>query len=130
MIVKIKRIAYLPNETLGVLFFDNVPFCLTLEDPWKDNEKRVSCIPTGNYTAQRKFSPKFGNTFEIENVIGRSHILFHAGNTHHDTSGCILLGSEFGTLDGANAILESSKAFHKFKERLHLIDNFNLRIES
>jgi hypothetical protein len=49
-------------------------------------------------------------------VPERSHILFHAGNTHKDTHGCILLGLQFGKVGKETAILASRSAFLKFME--------------
>lgn len=95
------RIQSLETGTYGVLhFIGQAPFALTLELPWRDNERQVSAIPAGHYRVQRVQSPKFGDTFEVTGVEGRSHILFHKGNTTADTNGCILVGSSFVDLDG------------------------------
>ncbi len=72
----------------------------TLELPWRDNARRLSCIPTGDYVAQKHVSPKFGECFYIQAVPGRSEILIHKGNYHRDTLGCILLGKAFQDIDG------------------------------
>ena len=64
----------------------------TIENPWLDNKKTDSCIPTGTYICKPVNSPRFGKTIEVTNVPNRSHILFHAGNSPDDTDGCILLG--------------------------------------
>lgn len=66
--------------------------CVTLEPPWKENERNKSCIPCGVYTLQRHYSPKFGECFAVLNVPDRDDILVHPGNTVEDTSGCILVG--------------------------------------
>lgn len=34
--------------------------CYTLERPWLDNRRRVSCIPAGTYKGRVLPSPKFG----------------------------------------------------------------------
>lgn len=96
--------------TYGVLS-DGHPICVTLEDPWRNNQPWVSCIPHGRYVCSQVNSPKFGPTWEAQGVQGRSHILVHRGNTTADTSGCILVGSTF-TGSGIGA---SSKAFEKFE---------------
>ncbi|TAL13952.1 hypothetical protein EPN95_04665 [Patescibacteria group bacterium] len=124
----LKRILYAPTETFGALICDGVPFLLSLEDPWKDNEPHISCIPKGNYVCKRIISPKFGETFEIMDVPGREHILFHAGNTHEATEGCILTGLSFGKVGGVNGILSSKKAFSVFMARLKGIKQFNLLV--
>jgi len=130
LLIKIKRISYLTDTTLGVLMIEGVPLCMTLEPPWKNNEKRVSCIPVGSYHCERVRSPKFGNTFEVNNVSGRGDILFHIGNVAEDTSGCILLGSEFGEIDGSPAVLNSKNAIQKFFRITKDINEFSLKIES
>lgn len=58
-------------------------------------------------------SPKFGNTYELADVPGRSHILFHKGNQGKDTKGCILVGEQFGIDVENNAIIVSSSAAFK-----------------
>lgn len=95
MKVKLIRVSQLEKETLGVLCFDNRPLFVTLELPWRNNEVSKSCIKDGVYNCSPFMSKKFGSTFVVENVEGRSGILFHAGNSHKDTNGCILVGTYF-----------------------------------
>lgn len=111
------RVSYTKYGTFGVLLEEDIPFAVTLERPWEDNRRNVSCIPLGVYTCKRIISPKFGDTFEVLNVPGRSHILFHKGNLNEDTHGCILVGEYFDPLYGKPAILASGKAFWEFMER-------------
>lgn len=100
--------------TFGVLVNAQVPFALTMEQPWDENKTDVSCIPAGRYTCRRVDSPHFGNTFEITEVAGRSHVLFHKGNTLADTRGCILVGEEFaGTFDHP-FLAESKNGYDEF----------------
>jgi hypothetical protein len=61
-------------------------------------------------------SPKFGRTWQVMDVPERDHILFHAGNTHKDTHGCILLGMQFGRIGSESAILASRSAFNRFMD--------------
>ncbi|MGE4193081.1 MAG: DUF5675 family protein [Pseudodesulfovibrio sp.] len=100
---------------------------MTLERPWLDNQPDVSCIPAGRYICRRTVSPKFGETFEVTNVEGRTHILFHAGNFPEETEGCILLGV---TRDPSVPAVWHSKAAHaQFMARLAAVDEFFLEIE-
>jgi hypothetical protein len=69
--------------------------CFTLELGWQNNESQVSCIPPGKYEVKKHTSPKFGKCLLILNVPGRDLILFHTGNYHEDTHGCILPGKSF-----------------------------------
>lgn len=81
--------------TLGRLFVDCEYLCRTLERPWLNNQRSVSCIPLGTYKGAIQPSPRFRRDLpELLDVPGRSQILFHAGNTPEDTEGCILVGLE------------------------------------
>lgn len=75
---------------------------LTLELPWRDNRKRKSCIPTGNFPCVYYKSPSKGYCYLLQNVPDRQSILIHAGNWagdeemgfFTDSRGCILVGFE------------------------------------
>ena len=124
----LKRIALTEMGTFGGLLHKRVPFALTLEREWKDNQPNISCIPVGEYECKRVKSPKFGNTFEVTNVPGRSHILFHKGNLQDDSYGCILVGGQYGNLRGKPGVLASRKGFSEFLEELAGVDFFQLTI--
>jgi hypothetical protein len=73
----------------------------SLELPWKDNERKVSCIPEGDYlvekmppTQKRKYQ-----YFWVKDVPGRDSILFHPGNYTRQILGCILPGEEHVDID-------------------------------
>lgn len=72
---------------------------VTMELPWKDNQKDISCIPVGTYPVELFHSIKFGKCFKIQGVPGRDAILIHKGNYNRDTHGCILPGKDFADLD-------------------------------
>jgi hypothetical protein len=127
--LNLKRIASLPDAMLGILLFDGRPHFTTLELPWKNNEHNVSCIPAGNYDIQRIRSPKFGETFEVVSVPGRSGILFHCGNSATDSTGCILLGMQFSFLPGRPEILYSKNAHDWTMRYLFGTDRATLKIE-
>ena len=114
--------------TFGVLRDGHVPFALTLEQPWRDNRPNESCIPAGSYVCRRVQSPKFGNTFEVTNVPGRSHILFHRGNFIEDTYGCILVGESFTYLNHLPGIGQSTQGFAEFLSLLDSLDSFALHL--
>lgn len=93
--ITLTRIAYLPDRTLGVLDYNKgYRFC-TLERPWIDNERRVSCVPEGMYLLRRDKEGKYIGNWELTNVPGRSEIIIHAGNKPEDVQGCILVGLSF-----------------------------------
>lgn len=95
----------------------------TLELPWKNNKTRTSCIPEGEYNAAWHLSPKFGWTYKIFNVPGRSEILFHAGNYPSNTLGCILLGKS----STADRVWGSKPAVQGLANKMRR-SNFRLRI--
>lgn len=129
MVFMILRTAKLEEGTFGVIHCAGVPFALTAELPWKQNQPRISCIPSGRYICKRVKSPKFGDTFEIAEVAGRDHILFHKGNIPiNDSLGCILLGEQFEPLNGKTAILQSGKAVQEFMDKTKGMDEFPLYI--
>lgn len=127
-IFKLVRISMIPDGTFGVLLEENIPFALTVERPWLNNQKGISCIPGGSYTCRRVDSPKFGNTFEVVNVRDRSEILFHKGNVGDDSHGCIIIGEQFESLSGKVAVLSSAKGFSEFLDRLKNRVFFTLEI--
>lgn len=126
--LELKRVSSTKNGTCGVLLSNGHPFALTMENPWLENKTNISCIPAGVYICKRVQSPKFGNTFEVTNVAGRSHILFHKGNTKDDTHGCILVAEQFGYLNGKVAILSSKAGFNEFMTIMKDVDKFLLTI--
>jgi len=91
-------------QTQGVLSIFNLEGkviykCNTLELGWKDNQRNISCIPTGSYKVVKHSSPRYKECFWVKNVEGRSEILIHAGNFFSDTRGCILPGRSHTDLD-------------------------------
>lgn len=112
--LRLLRVGESDGATFGVLLINGAPEFVTLEEPWRDNQRSISCIPTGSYKVKPVNSPKFGNTYEVTKVPDRSHILFHAGNTLNDTQGCILLGMQFAKIEGKSAIVRSRDAMGRF----------------
>lgn len=107
--------------TQGILATDGF-FCKTLELPWRDNTKSISCIPKGTYIVKIRQSPKYGRIYWVTNVEGRTWILIHSGNFAGDVSkgfkthvnGCILLGKKHGILGNQLAVLSSRITVKKF----------------
>lgn len=125
--VELTRVLSNDGGTFGVLHMDGKPLCVTLEDPWNDNKKNISCIPAGIYDCKKFSGAKYKDVWILENVPNRSYILIHAGNTQLDTQGCILVGKEFGNLRGRQAILRSQGALRLL--RYHLPDEFTITIK-
>jgi hypothetical protein len=123
------RVGSSGRGTFGVLRRGQVPFVLTLERPWVDNKQNVSCIPGGTYTCKKLRSPKFGETYEITGVPGRTHVLFHKGNTIEDTQGCILVGEEFSGTWEKPIIVSSERGFLELMKLLGGQSEFQLHIK-
>ena len=108
----IVRDSYTDQNVLGSLFMGAEHVYYTLERPWLNNRRSVSCIPVGEYKGAVQYSPRFKALLpELLDVPGRSQILIHAGNTEADTQGCILLG--MGRDDVARTIQSSRVAVGK-----------------
>jgi hypothetical protein len=129
MILRLVRISEHDGATLGALCFDGHPRLVTLEDPWRDNESNISCIPEGIYTIRRLISSKFGETFGVDNVPARSLIRFHWGNTTDETEGCILVGLKYGE-EARPTIVQSQIGFKRFMSILARINEAQLIIVS
>jgi hypothetical protein len=129
--MKLHRLAQTDYATFGRLEGkDSTPLGMTLELPWQENAHATSCIPAGTYECKRYLSPKRGyELFEVTGVPNRSNIEIHIGNTPHDTEGCILVGTDFGKLEGREAVLHSKPAFQRFMDYLKGRDTFTLEIE-
>lgn len=117
-------------HTFGVFLIRGEVFMVTLEPPWKGNKPKKSCIPDDVYLCKRVDSPKYGDTFEITEVPGRTHILFHWGNFVKDTKGCVLTGQAFGSIRGVRAVVESKKAHSRFMAAMSGVDSFILSVRS
>lgn len=126
--MKLIRVSRSVTATYGVLLQGDIPFAVTLERPWLDNQPNVSCIPAGKYECRKVDSPKFGTTFEVANVPGRSRILFHKGNVATESEGCILVGEAFNPVLGKPGITQSGAGFAEFLSLLRMTDRFPLEI--
>ena len=130
MKLKLSRIATNGLATFGrIENEEHEQLCVTLEHPWQDNKRMISCIPTGDYWAFRRQSPKRGyELFELASVPGRSNIQIHIGNTVADTDGCILVGTNYGKIDGVSGVVSSRLAFGHLMKKLAGVDRFSLSI--
>ncbi|MBK8828661.1 MAG: hypothetical protein IPO26_18800 [Saprospiraceae bacterium] len=71
---------YQDEITTGSIFFNDVEICRSIELPWAHNAPNMSCIPEGEYSLQHRHTEKFGDHLLVENVPGRTWILFHPAN--------------------------------------------------
>ena len=90
------RDTFTENSTIGELFINGERFCDTLENPWLDNQRNISCIPEGEYPVRLRLARESATReylhLLVQDVPNRDYILFHRGNFPKDTRGCILVG--------------------------------------
>ena len=90
------RNTFSEQSTIGELFLNGERMCDTLENPWKDNQRNISCIPEGEYKVRLRLARESATRdylhLLVQDVPDRDWILFHRGNSAKDTSGCILVG--------------------------------------
>ena len=125
--LRIVRYSETEDGTYGVMEYNGIPFCLTLEPNDRGNGKN-SCIPPGRYRCSRHSGPKYKNTWEITDVPNRTAILFHVGNIEDNSLGCILLGHALGTLKSKLSVTSSSNTFNKFMNISERMTVLNLTI--
>jgi len=133
-IVNLCRMKRGDQGTRGILFADSFS-CHTLELPWRENQRNISCIPAGEYKVRLRISPKYGQVYHVKEVPNRSYILIHSGNVAGDTTlgyrtnvnGCILLGAVRGLLWNQWAVLNSRITIRRFMTHMEL-EPFILKI--
>lgn len=102
------------KQSLGLVYIyegtKEVFRCCSLELPWRDNRRNVSAIPAGRYVVRKRYTEDRGWHFHIQDVPGRSWILYHKGNFYRQIQGCVLVGSEFRDIngDGENDVINSA----------------------
>lgn len=81
---------YFPEGTQGILEWNDTIVCYTIELPWLENQRRISCIPEGEYLLHKRYSKKYGWHIQLKNVTNRDLILFHPANdAKKELQGCI-----------------------------------------
>ncbi len=82
-------------------------------------------IPLGCYSGIIRNSPKFGKDAIYIDVPGRSGIMFHVGNSIHDSRGCVLLGL---TAPCAMVVSQSGKAISLIDALIHAYKIDDIRV--
>ena len=90
------RQIFTEESTAGTLYLNGERVADTLENPYLDNQRNISSIPSGQYKVRLRLARESATRdylhLLVQEVKGRSYILFHRGNTAKDTRGCILVG--------------------------------------
>lgn len=96
--------------------------CFVLEDQVRTGPKVYgqTAIPAGRYEIRMVRSPRFARELpRLLNVPGFEGILIHAGNTRHDTEGCLLPGLQRSQEpDGTQRVTQSRDAFARLMVRI------------
>lgn len=129
IILDVVRFAYTPFGTFSSMAVGPLKL-FTCEDPWKNNERDVSCIPIGEYAMRWYQSDKFGRVPLLLGVPERDDILIHVGNTIADTRGCILPGLEFGPVTDRLGVWQSSNAMDALRDYLGYSERMSIRIRN
>ena len=107
---------YHAGGTNGEVYQWGERVCFTIELPWRQNERKRSCIPEGRYRLRRRFSPRFGEHLAVQGVKGRTAILVHPANdAATELEGCI---APVSSLTGEGKGSHSRRAFEKLTGRV------------
>lgn len=110
--MKLQRFYMDKYYTQGILKVNGLTF-YTLERPWLNNKRNISCIPEGKYPIYTFKHNRHGEVIGLRNVPNRSEILIHPGNSIDDTEGCILPGLNCGR----GIVLNSKRALREIVKR-------------
>lgn len=127
MLLTLKRTYKGPEYTIGKLFINGKYFCDTLEDAVREIKiPNETAIPFGTYEVIISYSPRFKKNLPLLlNVPNFEGVRIHSGNSHKDSSGCILLG--FNKAKGK--VLDSRVTFTKLMNKLKPIFEMKEKIE-
>ena len=126
------RDTFTEESTIGELFINGERICDTLERPYFNNQRNISCIPEGIYPVRLRL-PRESATRDyihllVQDVPDRDWILVHRGNFPYQSQGCLLVG--LGTEQDVvhNSVLAMDLLI---KEVIHLgAENINLIIKN
>ncbi len=92
--LRVERRIFTDDVTIGELYVNDEFMCYTLEDAVRDIKVYgKTAIPKGTYKVifnmSNRFKRRMPLLLKVPNYEG---VRIHAGNTHVDTDGCIILG--------------------------------------
>ena len=122
----LNRIETSVDGTIGRLVLPDGEELATMEPPWRENRRGLSCLPPGEYSCIWRQSPRYGRCYWLQDTQPRTFVLIHSGNLGGDTErglkthtkGCILPGLRAGRLGGQRAVLASKAAVRRLYEAL------------
>lgn len=125
MRVELERFAYLDFATLGKILELGI---YTLEIPWRDNQRSISCIPEGLYEVRPDEEGRWTGYPELQDVPNRTEIIIHPANHVHELEGCIAPGLSYSIGGGEANVWNSRSALEQLVE--HVGQEFELLITS
>ncbi len=69
------RDTFSKNSTIGELFLNGERMCDTLENPYINNEKRISCIPEGEYKVRIRVDRESGSRDYVHLLVQDENIV-------------------------------------------------------
>ncbi|KYP12951.1 DUF5675 family protein [Flavihumibacter sp. CACIAM 22H1] len=103
--------SYQASGTNGMLSCGNELICYTIELPWQQNKRWISCIPEQRYQLLLRYSKRHQLHLLLKDVPNRTLILIHkANNALKELKGCIGVVRE---LTGPGKGINSALAFRK-----------------
>lgn len=114
--------------TMGILTYKDFR-CFTLELPWLNNQKNISCIPRAiGYKGELHDSPANGDCIAINNVLDRSYIQIHSANYISQLRGCIAVGDSIKFLN-KDSIPDVTNSVRTLGKLLRILpDKFSIEI--
>jgi hypothetical protein len=107
---------YHPDGTNGKLMYGGQLVCHSIELPWLQNRRNVSCIPEGSYSLSKRNTKTRGDHLIVNDVPDRSGILLHPANDAlKELKGCI---APVTSLTGPGLGSSSRKATKKLQNLL------------
>jgi len=113
--VVLTRYGSTPMGTFGQIVVNGFK-TYTVERPWMDNKRCISCIP-GNRTYQMSLGTYNRGGYpawELLDVPDRDYIKIHRANHSDQLKGCIALGLRLGYVEGRWAVTSSHSAYTGF----------------
>ena len=143
MKLKVNRIYRGLDYTIGRLYINDEYYSDVLEDADRGlsddmnletiqalKKPNITAIPTGTYKVLITYSPKFKQRMPIlMNVKGFDGIRIHSGNTHKDTSGCLLVGENKEKGKVLNSKITYTKLFNLINDALENNEEVTITIE-
>lgn len=81
---------YFKGGTNGKISYQGALICESIELPWRNNKRSISCIPEGRYRLIKRMHPKHGLQLALSIVPNREGILIHPANfALRELQGCI-----------------------------------------